>query len=78
MYIPAKPKYQYACINSDIAMTIKVNAGSSAPKPSKISWNTGTTKINSIEVTMSAITKTEIGYVIAFLIFDFSASAFSW
>ena len=57
--------------------TNKVNAGSSAPNPAKISWNTGTTNINNTEVTTAAITSTAIGYVIAFLIFPFKASDFS-
>ena len=57
--------------------TIMVNAGSCAPKPSNILWNTGTTFNNKITVTIIATTITLIGYFIAFLIFCFSCSLFS-
>ena len=68
---------QYACANSDRPMTICVKAGSSAPKPAKMSSNCGTTFMSRMPETMKATQITEIGYVIAFLIFALRDSVFS-
>ena len=53
--------HHHATTNSDIAMTISVGAGRSAPKFENTFLNDGITKIMMIQTTTIATTMTEIG-----------------
>ncbi|MNN53750.1 hypothetical protein D3C81_1685250 [compost metagenome] len=53
--------YQFATMKSDMAMTISVGAGRSAPKLLNTSLKAGTTQIMMTAVTMKATARIETG-----------------